>query len=310
MTTLTLSDVSSLDIYLLGTGLTIIVPLLIKFIDSSFSHFWGYIFKQKKEYHWNETVLRNKIIKQSFDEYESIGSENDFWPFYLYLGSILGALVPVFIFYICLFFSAKIVDINFVANIANIDQLLSLMIPLFMLLSIFILIAVIINTYKRFENLEKEELIENYNKLANQIFTISAYILLYIVFSSIYFITVLKINFKLEEYFFLSAVLFLLNDSLLIFSLYSLYLKIKSYRGRIKVYINSKYGKRYPFIHVSTVGSNHANGQVKDIFNSKYLILSNNGTEEIILWSSIDLLKIQEYKIAEDYLQKSILEYK
>ncbi|MDK2912507.1 MAG: hypothetical protein PWR29_1464 [Methanolobus sp.] len=174
---------------------------------------------------------------------------------------------------------------------------------------ILFLIFVIIRINHYSKDFEKEDLIKKYNTVWNLNLATSNFIVLFFIFYLIYFSVVFKIGFNLEEYLFTSVGFFLLDGGTLVLLFCSVYLNMKVYKQNIKLYLNTKYGKNYPHVYVSTNGTNEATGQVSDIFNSKYLILNNEGTEEIILWSSIDLLKIQEYKQLKSNSQKSIFEY-
>lgn len=301
------NDTGSLNL-LTGIVILIVIPLILNFIDKYFGYIWQILFERKKEYLWRENVLRNKTVKESLDDYKNIGSDNHYWPFYLYMGGTLGLFLPKLIIDISFILVGKIIEIEFLASV-NADQLLSLTIPSLMLpvLLILILVSNRINEYSN--TFKGENLSVNYNKISNLNFSVSSFTVLFFIVFYILFSPIYKFKTELNSYLYPSTILFFLDVVLFIVIFYSLYLNLKDYNYRIKSYLNKKYGKRYPYIYVSTIGSNEATGQVKDIFNSKYMILNNNGIEEIILWTSIDIIKIQEQKVSETSLQMSILDY-
>ena len=204
----------------------------------------------------------------------------------------LGLLLPLLIITISLILVGKTIEIEFFASVKA-DQLLSLIIPSLMLPVLFILI-IVSNRINEYSNtFEGEDLSVNYNKILNLNYSVSSFTVSFFILFLIIFSPIDKFKTELNSYLHPSTILLFVEVGLFILIFYSLYLNLKDYNYKIKSYLNKKYGISYPYVYISTIGSNEAIAQVKDIFNSKYLILSNNGIEEIILWTSIDIIKIK-----------------
>jgi len=191
----------------------------------------------------------------------------------------------------------------------NADQLLSLIIPILFLFILLFLFFISNKINKYSQKFEGEHMLVNYNKISNINFSAGSFTILFFFSFLILFLPIYKFHTILNYYLPPSLLLLILDIGLFVLILYFLYFNSKDYKYRIKLYLNKKYGKKYPYVYISTVGSSSASGQVKDIFNGKYLILDNNGVEEIILWTSIDIIKIQDSKTPDTSYQKSILDY-
>lgn len=279
------TDAGTLNTILTAIVIVIVFPLILSFMDKI-------LIERKKEYLWRKTVLRNRTVKESLDNYKKIGSDNYYWFFYLYGGGILGLLLPLLIITISLILVGKTIEIEFFASVKA-DQLLSLIIPSLMLPVLFILI-IVSNKINEYSNtFEGEDLSVNYNKILNLNYSVSSFTVSFFILFLIIFLPIDKFKTELNSYLHPSTILLFVEVGLFILIFYSLYLNLKDYNYKIKSYLNKKYGVSYPYVYISTIGSNEATGQVKDIFNSKYLILNNNGIEEIILWTSIDIIKIK-----------------
>lgn len=288
--------------------LIIIVPLILNFFDKYFGYIWRDTFERKKEYLWKESVLRNKTAKESFDTYKRIGSNNYFGLLCLYIGAILGSFLTIIVISSSVYFVKNLNEIKVFSGVSA-DQLLSLIIPLLILIIELCLIVIsnMINSYSK--SIQGEKILTKYNSILNLNLSVSSFTALFFIFFLFLFLPLYGFRSTLGNYFYPSILLFLFDCGFLYITFYSLYLNLKDYKYKIKSYLNKKYGKNYPYVYILTAGNNESTGQVKDIFNPKYIILNNDRTEEIVLWLSIDILKIQEQKISENSSQKSILDF-
>lgn len=273
-----LDQISQFIIKNLFTIITILlIPLLLSYIEKEY---WSPLAKKKDI--WKKFIIEDSFIKKCIKAYQDLDRKSDLSLSIIYLLTLLliinlVAQLIIYIFLVILVESTVIPLLKIYSVIdahpTNHIYFLSLI-----LITIFTIPLLIYPSWmkKTQESIEKS----NYEKIYPDVKTLH-----YICFLLSIFYIPLVISFALanqaEKYFFL---IFLVIP----FFVYSNVLSYKkSATTEVKSIINEMYSHRFPYIRISTMGAEHYDGKLKNIFDNESVRLICHKNETIILWDAV-----------------------
>jgi hypothetical protein len=271
--------------------IVLVTPLIIKIISSLFDvHFFSRLASNQKYKLWISILQSNDSINQCMTEYINLkkSSENQTEFIYLYLGLIAGIIFPVILSFILFLIGLR------VGSVIEKDYLD------FYSLSISISILLVYTTMKISKLRKQVEVLHDnlsmFKKL-DYMYTYCIYFLFsFLVYVIIVFcfvaISLISMDNPSKLHFILILYINLLNLLIVVI----LFIVIKQHRAyfiaKTKEIVNQKYLLKYPYLIITTVGGAHLRGRLKDIFNSSYVVLVDEGSKKITLWNSIDSVEL------------------
>jgi hypothetical protein len=273
-----LNQISQFIIKNLFTIFTILlIPLLISYIEKEY---WSPLAKKKDI--WKKFIIEDSFIKKCIKAYQNLDKKSDLSLSMIYFLTLLLTinLVAQLIIYIFLVIivESKIIPLLRTYSIIDAQPTNHIYILSLILITIFTIPLLIYSSWmkKTQESIEKN----NYEKTYSDIKTLH-----YICFLLSLFYIPLIISFvstkQAESYFFLT----LLVIPLFMFSNVISYKK--SATMEVKNIINEMYSPRFPYIRISTMGAEHYDGKLKNIFDNESVRLICHKNETIILWDAI-----------------------
>lgn len=288
-----------IDIAIVGIS----IPIILKIVNLCLEQLQDYLSERKKENLWKKTIFRNKNVTDSFYDYREAVHSDKRWLIYLYCGSFLAFVTSFILLFISLYLESKIPNessITSMNNFTNTSMITTYnpnLLPFisYPIMTFFVLLIVQLvseSIHKRSKSFKEETLLEKYNSTINKYWLIGSFMTLLLI-AVVFNFAIFNLA-PLPDNIYSSLVYFVFIILIYIHIFKYMILSIKDYKYEMKSYLNMKYGAGYPFVFISTIYNNKISGQVRGIFNQKYLGLNNDETEEIVLWSSIDTLTIQK----------------
>ena len=279
----------SFYLFIVLLTIPIIKYLAEKYIDKYFDD----SLSKKKANVWKNRMLGNPSVKKSLESYNNLGLDNfsRTYPF-IFIGAILGYFVPILIV------DKVIINMTdkFIAYFelgVPLDKLLSITIPTAFFIIVFIYIICADKLIKQFREINDRDLIDKYSSTLNKSIALISFTVAFFIICLLYFSVLFRLKGIVEDYFIGSIAIFVVVGILLFVVLISTLFNLQSYKNRIKGYLNLGNESGYPYVRAFTVNNSEINGKLKDPFDSTFLVVKNVTGKEMILWSSIDSLTIE-----------------
>jgi len=226
-----------------------------------------------------------------------------------WVGLILGLISP-FMFFLIVYFVTRITA----EELPDIVILYTYIFSSTFTLSLVFIILTYLDKFIKSE-VDGDIFLEKYMEYANKFtmilfYIISSYPVVLFLFSVFLFYYYIYLDFSQKSILNYATICLVIINLVLLSLIPLLYSMLKQeFEIRLKMFLNSKGSKFFPFLYVLTIEQSQMCGIITDIFDDKLLILEDNRIKKVTMWNSVCTLEVCEGEIRDLSSQKKLRDF-